>query len=68
MSETKKIKAYILSQENGTIQIGDTTYQPATGAIFGVTAKGTKNLPFVLVSEKSMKGAEEAILKWSPNQ
>lgn len=57
-------KAYILSREHGTVQIGDTVFQPATGNSFkaGKPRKG-EYLAIVDVKNKSMESAREALQK-----
>jgi len=54
-------KAYILSRIHGTVQIGDTVFQPATGASFKATAKGLSKKKFVMVKSKSMNCAKKAL-------
>jgi len=54
-------KAYIVSTVNGTIQIGDTCFQPCTGQSFKASRKGLKGKPVYEVSEKSMEAAKQAI-------
>lgn len=60
----KKYEACILSLPNGTVQIGQTVYQPATGAIFNVNSRCPREdagHPRVSVPDKSMKSAKKAI-------
>jgi len=59
------MKAYILSRTNGTVQIGKTVFQPATGAQYKVDSIPRKGeyQAIVEVSEASMQGAREAIEK-----
>lgn len=55
-------KAYILSRQNGVVQIGNTVYQPSTGAIFRAgRVKRKEVINTVEVSEKSMAGAIQAL-------
>jgi len=61
----KSKKAYLLSLEFGTVQIGDTVFQPCTGARFQADRKGLKGRPCVLVPDKSMRSARLAIEKLS---
>ena len=55
----KKINAYILSREHGTIQIGDTVFQPCTGNRFvAPVIRGKKSIGKY---EKTMQGAIAAL-------
>lgn len=58
---TKLIKAYILSQINGTVQIGNTVFQPPTEAEFKATSKGLSKKKFVMVKAKTMECAKKAL-------
>jgi len=51
------MKCYILSETNGTFQIGHTVFQPCTGAIFNVDGlpKGWKKMKSFEVACKSMQ-------------
>jgi hypothetical protein len=55
------MKAYILSTENGTVQIGDTVFQPITHKKFKADRKGLNKLDFVEVNDKSFKSARLAL-------
>ncbi len=57
------MKGYILSSENGVVQIGNTVFQPKTGAIFTAGRDGLSSKPWVDVPEKSMVAAREALRK-----
>lgn len=54
-------KAYVLSKVNGTVQIGDTVFQPATGAEFKATVKGLRKKKVVMVKSKTMDSAKKAL-------
>jgi len=54
-------RAYLLSLWNGTVQIGDTVFQPCTGARFQVDRKGLKSRPWIILTDKSMRSARLAI-------
>jgi len=55
-----KMKAYILSVIHGTVQIGDTVFQPCTGGRFKAPRKGLKKQA-VYVAEVKNKGMASAI-------
>jgi hypothetical protein len=55
------MKAYILSSENGTVQIGNTVFQPSTHKKFNADKKGLSKKDWVEVSEKSFQGARMAL-------
>jgi hypothetical protein len=57
-------KAYILSTVDGVVQIGNTVFHVPTHQKFVVTMSGVRKLPYVWVSEKSFKGAMEALQKY----
>ena len=57
-------RAYLLSLEFGTVQIGDTVFQPCTGTWFRCSRKGLKGRPWVLVPDKSMESARLAFKKF----
>jgi len=58
------VKAYVLSKRNGTVQIGNTVFQPCTGAIFKVGPIRKKDVLCVVdVPDKSMWSAREALQK-----
>jgi hypothetical protein len=59
-----KMRAYILSEEHGTVQIGDTVFQPCTGARFRVNRKRLRGPRWVEVRKKSMEEAVEAMRIW----
>lgn len=48
------MKAYILSSEHGTVQIGSIVYQPCTGAMFQADKKGLKKGAGIEVEKASM--------------
>lgn len=58
-----KMKAYVLSEENGTVQIGNTLFCLGSGKSFLTHRKGLKELPSIDVEEKSWKEAKKAFLK-----
>ncbi|MDY6893869.1 MAG: hypothetical protein SVO01_00400 [Thermotogota bacterium] len=55
------MKAYILSQQHGTVQIGCTVYQPCTNSSFRADRKGLRGLPVVEVGTQSMSEAIKAL-------
>jgi len=57
----KNQRAYLLSLEFGTVQIGDTIFQPWSWTKFSANRKGLKGRPWVLVPEKSMRSARLAL-------
>lgn len=59
------MKAYILSYEYGTVQIGNTVFQPSTGAKFKVTNRPKNYVKIVEAKEKSMDEAKK-ILEQNP--
>ena len=56
----KAMKAYILSRENGTVQIGNTVFCVPTQKKFSAPRKGLKGLPVVEVPDKSWASAKLA--------
>lgn len=56
-------RAYILNIKDGTVQIGDTVFQPITGESFKVDMKGLRNKERVMVKDKSMASARQALNK-----
>lgn len=59
------MKAYILSSHFGTVQIGNTVFQPCTGNAFRVDSRPwqEKNAQPIDVPDKSMRSAELALSK-----
>jgi hypothetical protein len=57
------MKAYILSEEHGTVQIGRTVYCLPTGKSFQSTRKGLKGLPCYDVQDNSWTAARIAAEK-----
>ena len=60
------MKAYILSTKFGTVQIGDTVFQPETGAIFTVppiSPDEAERYPVVEVPDASMESARKALFR-----
>lgn len=60
----EKMKAYIVSRKNGVVQIGNTVYQPCTGAIFSVgrgRPKGVSGVPVIEVEMNDMESAKMAL-------
>ena len=57
------MKAYILSSEFGTVQIGSIVFQPCNHARFkAMDRKNLKGCPVVNVPDKSMTSARLALL------
>ncbi len=57
------MKAYILSSEFGTVQIGSIVFQPCNHARFkAMDRKNLKGCPVVNVPDKSMASARLALL------
>lgn len=57
------MKAYILSTEFGTVQIGSIVFQPCNNAKFKVDdRKSLKDCPVINVPDKSMSSARLALL------
>lgn len=65
MKRVRVWKAFILSWEHGTVQIGKIVFQPCTGARFEADLKGLRGLPWYWVSEQSMSAAREALEKFT---
>jgi hypothetical protein len=59
------MKGYILSAINGTVQIGDTVFQPCTQISFKADRKGLKAQAVKVIEnvEKTMEGARKALRK-----
>jgi len=58
------MKAYVLSLKNGTVQIGDTVFQPATNAIFVAGKIRKKEYVYCTeIPEKSMQAAKLTLQK-----
>lgn len=55
------MRAYILSRENGTVQIGDTVFQPYTHKKFKADRKGLSGKDFVIVDKKDFNSARQAL-------
>jgi hypothetical protein len=64
----KNKKAYIISEINGIVQIGNTVYELPTGKSWKASLKNTKRKPVYEVSEKSWEGAREAWRKHIKNK
>jgi len=62
-SRRGKMKAYILSEEHGTVQIGRTVYCLPTIQAFEASRKGLKNKPAYKVMDNSWNSAKQAIQK-----
>lgn len=56
-----KMKAYVLSTEHGTVQIGSIVYQPCTGAMFVADRKGLKGKKIYTVEKASMEVAKKIL-------
>lgn len=54
-------RAYILSEVYGTVQIGDTVFQPCTGTQYKVSSYPRKYKKVILVKDKSMESAKKAL-------
>jgi hypothetical protein len=63
----KQRKAYIISTVNGVVQIGNTVFCVATNEKYNATMKGCKELPYVMVEEKSFESAKRALEKYGKN-
>ena len=58
------MKAYVLSTRYGTVQIGDTIFQPATGARIRADKINLSDYEEIIeVNEASMETAEKALDK-----
>ncbi len=57
------MKAYILSEEHGTVQIGSIVYQPCTGTMFQADRKSLKNKNYIVVEKASMEIARKILQK-----
>lgn len=58
------MKAYILSTETGTVQIGDTIFQPSTHKKFKADRKGLAGKPVVDVERKTFESARYALMEY----
>jgi len=56
------MKAYLLSQENGVVQIGQRVYCLGTGEAFDADRRGLQDKPRCEVSENSWPEARRAYL------
>lgn len=64
----EKMKAYIVSRENGVVQIGNTVYQPCTGAIFSVGRGRPKGVSVIEVEKNDMENAKMALEEDAKNE
>jgi len=63
------MKAYVLSRECGTVQIGNVVFQPCTGAKFHADRKGLrKAIAVIEVKEASMEEARRALEESASNE
>jgi hypothetical protein len=61
------MEAYIISLSNGTVQIGDTIFQPSTGKTFPVQGNEAHKYAPVKVSGASMDEARRALAECLKN-